>query len=174
MKSAIANPWVTNLDTSMCRLATSFSRVGVLDGDVGSEPVGQPSHDGTDIAGATVEGDVGAEAFGRLQPRIRHVHGNDLRGAEELGPDDGGQPDRPGDDDGVTGHHRSAENPHFVARRGDVGQQKRLLVGESWRHGMGRVVREWHAHVLGLCPVDLVAEDPTTATETLAVASSRQ
>ncbi len=76
-----------------------------------------------------VDDDVGAELLGRLEAAVGEVDGDDVAGAEEAGAHDGGEPDRPGADDGddVAGLHGAVEDADLVAGGEDVGQHEDLL-----------------------------------------------
>ena len=61
------------------------------------------------------------------------------------------------------GSTRPFEHADLVGRRQDVGEEEHLLVAQPLRHLVDRRVRERHPCVLGLKPVDQVAEDPAAA-----------
>ena len=90
---------------------------------------------------------------------------------EQPGAHDRRQTDRAGTDDGddVAGPDLTVEHAHLVARREDVGEHQQLLVAHTVRSEVGRRVGERNADVLGLRAVDLVTEDPASATEALPV-----
>ena len=67
-------------------------------------------------------------------------------------------------------HSVSREHTDLVAGRQDVGEHQHVLVAHTCRDHIRRRVGERDAHVLGLCAVDRVAEDPASAAEALAVA----
>jgi hypothetical protein len=74
-------------------------------------------------------------------------------------------PSRPGADDrhGVTGRDGAGEHADLIGGGEDVGEEQDLLVAQTLRDLVDRVVGERHARELGLQPVDQVAEDPATA-----------
>ena len=80
------------------------------------------------------------------------------------------EPDRPGTDDGddIAGTDLTVEHADLVAGRQDVGQHQHCFVADAGGNRIGRQVGERNSHELGLRAVDLVAEDPTSATEALA------
>jgi hypothetical protein len=109
------------------------------------------------------------ELLGRFEPGIGQVDGDDVTGAEQKGPGNGREADGSGADDGhdVARRDAAVEDTHLVGRRQDVGQHEELVVGDPGRHRVGRRVDKRHAHLLGLGPVDVVAEDPASSFETL-------
>ena len=76
-----------------------------------------------------------------------------------------GEADRPraDDRDGVARLDAAVEHADLVRRRQDVGEEEHLLVRQILRHLVDGGVRERDARVLGLEPVDQVAEDPAAS-----------
>ena len=66
-------------------------------------------------------------------------------------------------DDRVARLHASVEDPDLVGRGQDVGEEEHLLVRQARRDLVDGRVGERHAGVLGLEPVDQVAEDPAAS-----------
>ena len=93
-------------------------------------------------------------------------------GREQLGGQDRRQPDRAGADDRdrVAGLHAAVQHADLERGRKDVGEEQHLLVGQLLRDLVDGRVGERHARVLGLEPVDQVAEDPAAAAGAEAVA----
>ncbi len=81
---------------------------------------------------------------------------------EQAGAHHGGEPHRPGAD---HGHRRTrldlGDLGAPVARRHDVTQKERVLVGHARGDGHARMVRMGNAHKLGLAAVRATAELPT-------------
>src|ERR1035441_6091276 len=73
----------------------------------------------------------------------------------------------PDDRDHVARPYAAVEHPDLITGRQDVRQHQDLLAGGTLRHPVGRCVGKRHPAVLGLSPVDLVAEDPAAAAEAL-------
>src|SRR5690606_38235825 len=79
--------------------------------------------------------------------------------------------DRPGadDDDHVTLADLPVLHADLESGRQDVREHRALLGRDAVRKRDQAVVGEGHPHILGLSAVDEVTEDPTDATERLAV-----
>src|SRR5205085_1565774 len=79
---------------------------------------------------------------------------------------------RAGTDDGddIAWADLAVEDADLVAGGQDVGEHQQFLVADAGRYGVGGVVGERDADVLGLGAVDGVAEDPAAAADALAVA----
>jgi len=101
----------------------------------------------------------------RLEARVVDVDRDDVRGRVELRGHDGREADRPGADDrdGVARLDAAVEDADLEGRGQDVRQEEHLLVRQRVRHPVDRRVRERHTRVLGLQPVDQVAEDPASS-----------
>ena len=104
----------------------------------------------------------GPQLLGDVQPVLVEVDRDDLRGAVEAGGGDDGETDRPGadDGDGVARLDPPVLDADLEARREDVGEQHRRVVGHTVGQPVERVVRERDPDQLGLGAVDEVAEDP--------------
>ena len=131
-----------------------------LDGHVGAA-AGQSLDLGHDIDLGEVERDVGAHALGHREPDRVAVDADDERCAHQLGAGRRAQADRAlGEDDDRVADPDAARFGSAEAGRGDVGQQHDLLVGHAigdlCQVGLGRRDED----VLGLRPVDGVAEAP--------------
>ena len=167
---------VRDVTARTSQLSRQLERLGHphrFDGNVCAQPVGQAPDDLHRVFPTVVHGDVGAELLGGFEPAVREVDGDDVARAEQPGAHDGRQADRPGahDRDHVTGTDLPVENADLVAGGEDVREHEDLLVGHTVGHAIGRGVGKRHAHVLGLGPVDQMAQDPAAAPEALTEAT---
>ena len=135
-----------------------------LDGDIDASAVGQRHHALRGVAVGAVDQRRCAERPGDLQPLVVEIDHEDRRRRIELRGQQHREPDRPGADDrhAVSGLHLPVQDAAFKAGRQDVAEHhQRFLIGVG-RDGVQARVGVRNAHVLGLRPVDGVAQDPPT------------
>ncbi len=86
--------------TSECdRQFERGGRADSLDGDVGTEAVGELRTTSSGSSTFGIDDDVGAELLRGLAPRCRQIDGDDVARAVEPGARDRGEADRSGPDD---------------------------------------------------------------------------
>ena len=133
-----------------------------LERDVGAQTIGQ-LHDPRDgVLAAVVDRGVRAELKRALKPAVGEIDRHYPGGGVELCRQDASQANRAGAHDRhhVPGRDHAVEDAHLEGGGQDVGQEQDLFVAELVGQLVHRVVGERNARVLGLQPVDQMAEDP--------------
>lgn len=133
-----------------------------LDDGVAARVAGQ-AHDG--LLGrrlAAVDRVVRPELLGHAQPVGILVDDDEQAGRVQLGRHQGRQPDGARAHDGHRrpGLHLAVQHAALEPRGQDVGQHDEALLVHARRHVVQPAVRQRDPHVLGLRPVDRVAQDP--------------